>query len=536
MRTVSRRAFFAASAQGLAALSLRGAPPEKARIGLVASSHSKLAKPSSVEDPLDYLRVRDMVWKAIEYGRPRAGSLEAKIKPGSWVVIKPNWGSLPPRGAYFTLGDITDMRVVRAVLEYVATKSRAARITVAEGGSYRRTGDTATDNVLLQNGVHIDALTYSWGDEYPGFKGTLADFLKDAGASFPGKKFDYVDLAYDPVRDPSGQFRWMDVPRSPNGVGAFGEKKVYVPANAIVNCDFLITVPVMKVHNTCGMTGCLKNYVGTGPRIVYAPQGSFSNGDLHRNHSLEGRIDSFITDLAAFHPPDYCVVDAIRGLQYTEHTNGLPDQMIRNNVVMAGEDPVSTDALLATLMGYQPADIEYLHMASQRQMGAMELENADVAGDDPAHFRRHWAKPRNWNGRCNRQWLLTQDASADIKTWARFTAPTDTLHFTRWQPPASDAAVYKSAVRVMADGNRKAFLWVGAHGQLKTFLNGEKVMEEQATTRYRIGQFQKPVELRSGENLLVFELKPVSEQVDLSVLLAAPENDGGTVEGIRWSV
>ena len=90
MRTVSRRAFFARSAQGLAALSLRGAPAEKARIGLGASSHSKLAQPSSIEDPLDYSRVRDMVWKAIEYGRPRAGSLEAKIKPGSWVVIKPN--------------------------------------------------------------------------------------------------------------------------------------------------------------------------------------------------------------------------------------------------------------------------------------------------------------------------------------------------------------------------------------------------------------------------------------------------------------
>jgi hypothetical protein len=61
-------------------------------------------------------------------------------------------------------------------------------------------------------------------------------------------------------------------------------------------------------------------------------------------------------------------------------------------------------------------------------------------------------------------------------------------------------------------------------------------MEEPAPTRYRIGQFQKPVESRYGENLLIFELKPVSEQVDLSVLMAAPENDGGTVDGIRWSV
>ncbi|MGA2268896.1 MAG: DUF362 domain-containing protein [Bryobacteraceae bacterium] len=533
MRSIDRRAFFSVSAQGLAALSLRGAPAEKARIGLVASSHSKLVKPSSIEDPLDYQRVRDMVWKAIEYGRPRAGSLEAKIKPGSWVVIKPNLGSLPPRQS-FSVGDVTDLRVTRAVVEYVAAKSRAARITVAEGGTYRRVGDPAPDNVMLQNGVHVDALTYSWSGEFPGFQGTLGDMLQDAGASFPGKKFDYVDLAYDAVRDPSGEFRWMDVPRSPNGVGAFGEKKVYVPANTVLNCDFLITVPVMKVHMQCGITACLKNYVGTAPRIVYAPKGIFSNGDLHRNHSLEGRIDSFITDLAAFHPPDYCVVDAIRGLQYSEHWANLPDQIVRSNMILAGEDPVATDALVATVMGYHPADIEFLHMASQRQMGSMEI--GDVAGDDPARVRRRWFKPRNWYGRCNRQWLLTQDASADIKTWARFIAPTDTLHFTRWQPPSSDAAVYKAAVRVMAEGNRKAFLWVGAHGRLTAFLNGEKVMEEQAVTRYRIGQFQKPVELRSGENLLVFELKPVSEQVDLSVLLAGPENDGGKVDGIRWSV
>ena len=35
--------------------------------------------------------------------------------------------------------------MTKAVLEYVAEKSRAARITVAEGGSYRRIGDPAPD-------------------------------------------------------------------------------------------------------------------------------------------------------------------------------------------------------------------------------------------------------------------------------------------------------------------------------------------------------------------------------------------------------
>lgn len=535
MWDLSRRGFLSTAAQGLAALTVPGAEPGKTRIGLVASSHPKLAKPSPVEDPLDYPRIRDMVWKAIEHGRPRAGSLGAKIRPGSWVVIKPNLVALPPRSTYRT-GDVTDMRVIKAVLEYVAEKSRAGRITVAEGGSYRRIGDTTPDNVMRQNGAHVDALTCDWGEEFAGFKGTLGDVLKDVGARFPARKFDYVDLAYDAVRDESGQFKWMEVPRSPNGVGAFGEKKVYVPANTIINCDFLITVPVMKVHLMCGITASLKNYVGTAPRIVYTNQGGFSNNDLHSKHSLEGRIDSFITDLAAFHPPDYCVVDAIRGLQHSEHRIDRPDQEVRSNLILAGEDPVATDALIADIMGYQPSDIEYLHMASQRQMGTMDLRNVEVGGDEPDHVRRPWGKPKGWFGRCNRQWLLTQDAAADLKAWARFTSPTDTLHLARWQPPSSSTATYKCAVRVVAEGTRKAFLWVGARGRVTAFLNGEKVMDEEGATRYRVGQFRNSVELRSGENLLVFELKPLADQADLSALLTGPRNDGDTAEGIRWTV
>jgi uncharacterized protein (DUF362 family) len=499
MRNASRREFLRNSAQAMAGvLALGGAGTGKGRIGLVTSSHSKLAKPSSIEDPLDYPRVRDMVWKAIEYGRPRAGSLEAKIKPGCWVVIKPNIGSLPPRQGY-RAGDVTDLRVTRAVLEYVAEKSRAARITVAEGGSYRRIGDPAPSDVMRQNGVQVDALTCDWGDDFSGFKGTLGDILKDAGARFTGRKFDYVDLSYDPVRDEAGEFKWMDVPRSPGGVGAFGTKKVYVPARTIVNCDFLITVPVLKVHNMCGITSCLKNYVGTAPRIVYGSERAFSNGRLHSEHSLEGRIDSFITDLSAFHPPDFCVVDVIRGLQYTEHSNGRPDQQIRTNSILAGEDPVATDALAASLIGFQPADIEFLHMASQRQMGTLDLRNVQVVGDEPDRLRRRWAKPRNWYGRCNRVWLLAQDPAADLKAWERFTSPVDTLHLAQWRSPN---ATYKAAAKVVAEGGRKAFLWVGARGRVTAFLNGEKVMEEEGITRYRVGQFQKPVELRSGENLL----------------------------------
>jgi uncharacterized protein (DUF362 family) len=530
----SRRQLLRASAQGMAALALGAGAPERARLGVVTSAHPKLAKPSSIEDPLDYSRVREMVWKAIEYGRPVAGSLEAKIKPGSWVVIKPNIGSLPMRQSYAP-GDVTDMRVTRAVLEYVAEKSRAARVTLAEGGTYRRVGDPEPTDSMRQNGVPVDGLTYDWTGQFAGFQGSVADLLRDMSARFPIKKFDYVDLSYDPLRDEAGQFRWVDVPPGPNGIGAFGGKKLYVPARTTVRCDFVITVPVIKVHNMCGMTGCLKNYVGTAPRTVYAGPRAFSNLKLHTEYSVEGRIDPFIADLASFHPPDYCVADNLLGLQRSEHGVGLPDQQVRNNTILAGEDPVAMDALAARLIGYQPGDIDYLHMASLRQMGSLDLAEVDLAGDDPERIRRKWDKPKNWYARCNREWLATPDAAAEIRSWEHFTAPSDTLHLAKRWPAASEGATYRAAARLTAAGRRKAFLWVGARGHVTAWLNGEKVMEEEGVTRYRVGQFQTPVELRSGENLMLFEVKALSGEADLSALLVGPDNDGDTVEGIRWA-
>ena len=67
-------------------------------------------------------------------------------------------------------------------------------------------------------------------------------------------------------------------------------------------------------------------------------------------------------------------------------------------------------------------------------------------------------------------------------------------------------------------------------------LNGETVLEEENLTRYRVGQFQKPVELRAGENQLVFRVEPRAGEARLSALLVNPRNDGDSVEGIRGMI
>ncbi|MCW5982794.1 MAG: DUF362 domain-containing protein [Bryobacteraceae bacterium] len=508
----------------------------KTQIGLVQSTHKRLARPASPEDPLDYETVRDMVWKAIDYGRPRAGSLEAKIKPGQWVVLKPNLVFLRPQRGY-RQGDVTDLRVIRAVLEYVAHKSKASRITIAEGGSYRSPRDPLPDNAVLQNGRRVSALEFDWGaQEFPGTGGSIGAMLEEFQSEFPRTKFDFVDLSYDAVRDASGNFRRVAVPVSTNGAGAFGARSDYFVTNTILNCDFLIDMPVMKVHDYCGITCCIKNYVGTAPREAYQKPGLFHNQSLHDEHTVEDRIDQFLVDLAAFHPPDYCVMDAIRGLQYTEHNNGKADQMVRSNLVFAGEDAVAMDAMASYLMGFQVPDIDHLHMAQKRGMGIMDLAKVDARGDDPARLQRYWARPRRWYGRGNREWRVSRNAGAPLKGWDRRATPTDTLHIGRcWDEGIVPGKTYFAAAKVVADGSRKAYLWVGADGRVTALLNGQKVMEVENRTRYRVGQFQQPVELAPGENLLEFRVEALSASAAVSAHLVGPRNDGDTADGIRWT-
>lgn len=509
----------------------------KPRLGLVASTHPKLSRPSSLEDPLDYERVREMVFTAIRYGTPRAGTLEAKIPAGAWVVVKPNYVFLRPQSSYRT-GDVTDLRVTRAVIEYLATHSRAGRITLAEGGTYRSKRDPATDNAVFQDGRRVDLTDFDWGpDEFPGFSGSVGAMLAEFQQRFPQKKFDYVDLSYDALRDASGRFLRLEVPKTRRGVGAFSTRPDYYVTRTIRNCDFLISVPVIKIHAQCGITACFKNYVGTSPREANQRPGQFWNVALHEEHSVDNRIDHFIVDLAAFHPPDYCVADGLRGLQYAEHNNGRPDQTVQNNFILAGEDPVAVDALIAHMMGFNVWDMEFLHMAVEREMGTMDLASFDVRGDDPERLRRLWGKPRNWYGRCNREWLVSRDAEAGLNSWRRYVSRTDTLELAKVAGGLPDAGkAWGAAVRVKAEGTRKAYLWLGLRGRAVVSLNGQAVLEQENRTRYRVGQFRVPVELASGENLIVCRVWPVMEHGQLSLLLSGPRNDGDTVDGIRYVV
>ena len=73
-----------------------------------------------------------------------------------------------------------------------------------------------------------------------------------------------------------------------------------------------------------------------------------------------------IIDLNRIVRPDLCIVDAIVGLEGVIH--GRPRRV---NTIIAGKKPVSVDATMARIMGFEPERIRHLVGAERYDLGKL---------------------------------------------------------------------------------------------------------------------------------------------------------------------
>jgi hypothetical protein len=102
--------------------------------------------------------------------------------------------------------------------------------------------------------------------------------------------------------------------------------------------------------------------------------------------------------------------------------------------------------------------------------------------------------------------------------------------------PDRDAQTFAALATVKSDGARKGFPLGKPHRTGTVELNGQKIMQEEGLMRFRVGQFQQEVELRPGENQIMFRVKPADGRASLAALLVGRENKGDCLEGITWTV
>ena len=125
-------------------------------------------------------------------------------------------------------------------------------------------------------------------------------------------------------------------------------------AEAALDADFLINVPVLKAHCQTRLTCCMKNLKGCIPE-----------NEMRRFHTLG--LHKPIAALASLLKVHYNVVDGICGdLSFEE--GGSP---VEANRIIVGRDPLQIDSYCAGLIGYKPEDIDYLNYGKENGLGEL---------------------------------------------------------------------------------------------------------------------------------------------------------------------
>ncbi|MCW4031418.1 MAG: DUF362 domain-containing protein [Candidatus Bathyarchaeota archaeon] len=137
----------------------------------------------------------------------------------------------------------------------------------------------------------------------------------------------------------------------PNGKAL---KSISVPR--LVTESAVISAAKLKTHSDTGVTLGMKNMFGLLPDKF--------KGKYH----LKG-INKVIVDINAVLKPAITVIDGFVGMEGNGPIDGTPVQM---NLIIAGTDPVATDATAARIMGFNPYEVAHIRKAYERGLGKSE--------------------------------------------------------------------------------------------------------------------------------------------------------------------
>jgi len=500
-------------------------------VGLVASDCAQLAEPAPRDAALSEAQVEDMVRRAVAL----AGGLSGRIAPDARrVALKVNIVEPRPRGS----GVITDVRVVRALIEIVHEVAPQARIAIVEGP-----GDwVLPDSPPAELGPHVERVD---GLAAAGYRELLDD------PDLAGAGLEYVDLNFDTVTE-------VEVPG-----GGSAQDRWKLPVT-VLESDFVISVPVLKIHSAIGMTNAMKNFIGIAPGMVYGwwkalgyPPHSGNPGIPHADEILAETI----TDLTTLSGVDFAVVDAITCMERAK-SDGYGGRPVRVNAVLAGADVVAVDAISAQVIGLNPFDLEYLTLATRRGLGQCDPARIAVAGDDLAAVYTRLEKYRADEGRGHygqgcRTWLLkgpfphrrdAPDAEfIDVRHpgalpgqngWsAGVYFGDDKIDLDRYFDDPANCAVY-AYTELTVPRDQTAELWVGSDDGMSLWLNGERVYAHRGRRRHRLPNERLTVPLRAGTSALLVRADQARGRFDFSVNICEPEEDerydGSRVAGLRF--
>jgi len=187
--------------------------------------------------------------------------------------------------------------------------------------------------------------------------------------------------------------------------------------HAYEECDVFVSLSKMKEHATAGFTGTLKNCFGMAPATIYGsdagvdepaiqPGGgrqTFHSGyrqpsksapqekDMKSPRQDGYRVPRIVPDLASARPIQLAINDGVRTMTGGEGPwIREADKVVNPGVIVAGTNPVNTDAVTMAVMGFDPMAgrgtppfencDSTLRLAEDVGLGTRDLKRIEVAG------------------------------------------------------------------------------------------------------------------------------------------------------------
>jgi len=296
--------------------------------------------------PINGSDIEKMASRAVDL----LGGIKGFVKPGHRVVIKPNlFAPYPPPIS-------VDRRVIAAVVS-LCKAAGAATVTVVEG-------------------VSVGSLMKRVNIEKSGTQGSVARGMKTV---------EVMELlgVKQAVEEAGGRVVGVeDGPRVRTAViGGKVLSSLDYP-RSVLEADVFINLAALKTHTMTMVTLGIKNL-----------QGLLNEADRYFGHRDD--LDQHMVDIMKVRKPDLTIIDGLIGMEGMGAGEG--GGPVPLGVLIAGVDPVATDAVASMVMGIEsPLVVGTTRIAAYDGLGTALPDLIEVVGEKVSEVKKKFILPINY--------------------------------------------------------------------------------------------------------------------------------------------